>query len=126
MLRILIVAEKPTFLVDFAAFLLKSNGTEVYRSVSGEEAFKVIGRETINAVVVDALPDEGASLSFVRQVTKLQPLINCAMVSSLAQEDFHEATEGLGIFMQLPVAAGAKEAELMLQMLETIEVLMTL
>ncbi len=126
MLRILIVAEKPTDLAGFAAFLLKSIGTEVYRSLSAAEALKVIGRESINAVVVGEMSDEGASLSFVRQVTKLQPLINCAMVSSLAPEDFHEATEGLGIFMQLPVAAGAKEAELMLQLLETIEVLMTL
>ncbi len=125
-MRILIVATKPTDLADFTAFLLKSAGIEVYRSVSGEEALKVIGRETINTVVVGEMPADGAALSFVRQVTKLQPLINCAMVSSLAPEDFHEATEGLGIFMQLPVAAGAKEAELMLQMLETIEVLMTL
>ena len=126
MLRILIVSKNLLALQDLSTFLTNDSDTEVLRAVSGQEALAIIGRESVDAVVVDEILADGLALPFVRAVTKLQPLINCAMVSPLAQEDFHEATEGLGIFMHLPVEAGAKEAEMMLKMIKTIEVLMTL
>jgi hypothetical protein len=46
------------------------------------------------------------------------------MVSSLSPEDFHEATEGLGVFMQLPVDPGAEEAGKMMQLFESISALL--
>ena len=46
------------------------------------------------------------------------------MVSTLPAEEFHEVTEGLGVFMQLPVNPGAEEAAKMMQLLESINVLM--
>jgi hypothetical protein len=46
------------------------------------------------------------------------------MVSSLSPEDFHEMTEGLGIFMQLPVGPGAGEAVQLLRLLESIDALL--
>jgi len=111
---------------EFAEFINKDRGIEVLWAGSGQKALDLVGTGSISAVVVDEILVDRTALSFVRQLTKHQPLINCAMVSSLPPDDFHEATEGLGIFIQLPVSPGVKEAELMLKMLETIEVLMTL
>ncbi len=42
-------------------------------------------------------------LEFIRAIVSKRPMVNCAAISSLASEDFHEASEGLGILMQLPV-----------------------
>ena len=47
-------------------------------------------------------------------------MINCAAVSSLTSEDFHEAGEGLGILMQLPVEPGQEYADMLLEQLKSI------
>lgn len=83
-----------------------------------------IGSEKVDTVIVDEQLADGDGISFVRQLTKVNPLINCALISSLSLADFHEATEGLGVFMHLPVDPGAEHAEKMVQLLESIETLM--
>jgi hypothetical protein len=49
-----------------------------------------------------------------------------AAAKSTALADFAVFLEKNTKVMQLPVAAGAKDAQIMLQLLETVEVLMTL
>jgi len=44
-------------------------------------------------------------------------MITCASVSSLSPEDFHEASEGLGLMAQLPIQPGKEHAEELLQRL---------
>jgi hypothetical protein len=46
------------------------------------------------------------------------------MISPLDPKEFHEVTEGLGVFMQLPVSPGAGEAAKMLQLLQSINALL--
>jgi DNA-binding response OmpR family regulator len=125
MARILIVAN-PSNLIAFQAFLVQDSGVEVLRASTGREALEILGGKSVSTVVVDEVLPDWSAQSFVRKLTSLQPLINCAMVSSLTPEDFHEATEGLGIFMQLPVDPGAADAGIMLRMLETIKELLEL
>ena len=48
-------------------------------------------------------------LQFVEQLVALNPMINCALVSSLSKEDYHEASEGLGILMALPPESTADD-----------------
>ena len=48
-------------------------------------------------------------------------MINCAVVSTLSSADFHEASEGLGILMQLPAEPGKKEADQLLEHLKKIQ-----
>jgi hypothetical protein len=59
-------------------------------------------------------------LEFIRAIAAKRPMINCAAVSSLTSEDFHEASEGLGILMQLPVEPGRKHADMLLEQLKSI------
>lgn len=124
MLSILLVGRDQDGLVDFAAQLSHKEGVSISRAASAKEAWSVLGNSRVDVVVVDENLADQASLAFVHELTKQQPLINCAMVSTLAPEDFHEATEGLGIFMQLPVDPGADEVEKMMHLIESITVLM--
>ncbi|EKD38028.1 MAG: response regulator receiver protein [uncultured bacterium] len=125
MSRILLVGGNPASLTEFAGFLLRKNGIRVSRTSSGEEALAIIGSEKVDTVIVEEKLADGDGMSFVRQLTKVNPLINCALISPLSLADFHEATEGLGVFMHLPVDPGAEHAEKMLQLLESIETLMS-
>ncbi len=124
MMSILLVGNDPGALADFAIELSKDEGIKVKTVTSGIEAWGILGSSKIDVVVTDEQLADGSALPFVLELTRQHPLINCAMVSTLSPKDFHEATEGLGIFMQLPVAPGAEEAVKMMQLLESIDALL--
>ena len=110
----------------FAAFiteLSEQKGVDVVEVTSGSELLVMVDSEKIDVVVLAEELGDGSAMSFVEGLIKKQPLINCAMMSSLDPEDFHEETEGLGIFMQLPVCPGAEEAVNMLEYLKSIDAL---
>ena len=124
MLSILLIGKNPDGLAELAAALKKEEGIRVTKAVSAQEAWGILGNCRVDAVVIDEnLADEEA-LPFVKQLVKQQPLINCAMVSTLAAKDFHEVTEGLGVLMQLPVNPGVQEVAQMLQILQSIGALL--
>jgi DNA-binding response OmpR family regulator len=125
MLNILLVGKNPEALASLADRLSQSDGIAVSRASSGKEAWDLLGKSKIDVVVTDEKLADGDALPFIKDLTRQQPLINCAMVSSLSPEDFHEETEGLGVFMQLPVNPGAEDAVKMMQLLESISVLLT-
>ncbi len=125
MLSLLLVGKDVASLANFSAELSKNEELRVIRAVSGKEAWTILGSCKIDVVVIDEDLADGDALSFVRELTRKQPQINCAMVSHLSPEDFHETTEGLGVFMQLPVAPGAEEAGKMMRLLKSINVLMS-
>ena len=78
----------------------------------------------IDAVIVaENLPDSSGK-EFIKSLTKTNPFIPCAMISSLSHDDFHEYTEGLGVLMQLPEKPGSKEAVELLDKLAEIEKIM--
>lgn len=124
MLSILLVGKDPASVVVFADELSRDDGIKVSSVGSGQQAWDFLGSNKVDVVVADENLADGPGLPFVRELTKRQPLINCAMVSPLDPEEFHEVTEGLGVFMQLPVSPGAGEAAQMLQLLKSIDALM--
>ena len=124
MLNILLAGKNPQGLSALAASLNKEDGIRLMTATSAQEAWGILGNCRMDVVVMDEHLADGDSLAFVKELVKQQPLINCAMVSSLAAKDFHEATEGLGVFMQLPVNPEAEEAARMLQLLQSIGALM--
>jgi DNA-binding NtrC family response regulator len=124
MLSILLVGKNPEALASLADQLSQREGITVSRASSVKDAWDILGKSKVDVVVTDEKLADGDSLPFVKDLTKQQPLINCAMVSSLSPEDFHEATEGLGVFMQLPVDPGAEEAVKMMELLESISALL--
>jgi DNA-binding NarL/FixJ family response regulator len=125
MARILLVGGNPASLTDFAGVLSTRHDITVLRTLSGREALAMVERYKVDTVVVDEKLTDGEGIAFVRTLMKASPLVNCALISSLSLAEFHEATEGLGVFMQLPASPGAEHAEKMLQLVESIEVLMS-
>jgi DNA-binding NtrC family response regulator len=124
MLSILLVGKDPHALAGLATELMQKDGIAVKRVASAKEAWMILGKNRVDVVVTAEQLADGAALPFVVELTRQHPLINCAMVSPLTPEDFHEATEGLGVFMQLSPDPGAEEAAKMVQYLESIDALM--
>jgi DNA-binding response OmpR family regulator len=124
MLSILLVSKEPHALAGLATEFLQKDGITVKRAATAKEAWTILGKTRVDVVVTAEQLADGAALPFVFELIRQYPLINCAMVSPLSPEDFHEATEGLGVFMQLPLDPGALEAAKMVQYLESIDALM--
>ncbi len=124
MLNIVLAGKDPEGLAAFAAALKKEEGIRIVTALTTQEAWGILGNCKVDVVVMDEQLADVDSLAFVKELVQQQPLINCAMVSTLDSKDFHEMTEGLGVFMQLPVQPGAAEAGRMLQLLQTIGALM--
>jgi len=60
-------------------------------------------------------------IEFMKKLLPINPMINCAAVSPLPPEEFHEASEGLGVLVQLPVAPGKLDAENLLKRLDDLK-----
>lgn len=73
----------------------------IHWASSGDEALEIVKNKTVDLVVTDETLGDMSGLAFVEKLVKTNPMINCASVSSLSESDYHEASEGLGILMQL-------------------------
>jgi DNA-binding NtrC family response regulator len=124
MVRIMLISKDSASLKGLESGLGKMNGVELVFVTSKNEVLERVDKNTIDVVVTDAELADEEPLALVTEIMQKRPLINCAMVNSLPPEDFHEYTEGLGVFMQLPLNPGEKEAEQMLEILDSIDALL--
>lgn len=91
---------------------------------SGKEVIEMLGANDVDVVVCAETLADGTGISFAEELMKKNPLINCAITSSLEPKEFHEQTEGRGIFMQLPILPRKKDGEKMIQILDSISALL--
>ena len=108
---------------DFTALV---NGLQAHGSVElsqvdcGEDALVQLKDTSVDlAVAAEQLPDM-SGLEFAEKLVVQNPMINCALSSSLDEADFHEASEGLGILARLPLKADASQAENLVEKLNVI------
>jgi CheY-like chemotaxis protein len=103
-----------------------SSALESYKDItleilaSGEKALAMLSARAVDLVVADEDLGDMTGLELVRRLLKINPMINCAVVSSLPHEEFHEASEGLGIMSQLPKRPGVTDAEELIKTLKQI------
>jgi len=126
MTHFLLVANDDHALELFAAELRKEKLITIHHAHSGLEAFSLIDTEKIEVVIAAQELGDSDGLTFVKKLARKHPLISCAMVSALPPDEFHEETEGLGLFMQLPQNPGAKEVARMMEILKSIHALMAI
>jgi len=118
-IRILLVSQDKVSMSAFKAGL-EENQVQTAWAGSGSNAIVKIVEGRFDLVVTDENLRDMTSLEFIEKVISIKPMVNCAAVTSLLPADFHEASEGLGILMQLPVRPGQKQAEKLLSQLKTI------
>jgi CheY-like chemotaxis protein len=119
MLNILLVSRYTTSISALKAGL-EENDVQATWAESGSYALSILAKRDFDLVVTDENLGDMTGLEFIKTVIAKKPMINYAAVSSFLPEDFHEASEGLGILMQLPVNPGHEYAEELLEHLEKI------
>jgi DNA-binding response OmpR family regulator len=72
---------------------------------------------SIDLIIIDEKVDGRTGPDIAMEMIRVNAMANLALVSGLSPEEFHEATEGLGIMAQLPLTPDAKDAERLLSIL---------
>ncbi len=119
MIKILIVSTDIEALSDLIS-VLEEDGARIMWAESCEAVFKNVETERYDLIITaEDLPDI-KGLECIKKLISLNPMINCAAISSLSHKDFHEASEGLGVLMQIPERPGRDDAAKLLEHLKTI------
>jgi two-component SAPR family response regulator len=111
MVTLLLVSNNRNFISSVSEY---SEKTEILRANSGNEALDMIVNKTINLVIIDESLGDMTGLEFAKKLISINPMVDCAVVSSLSSKDYHEASEGLGLIMQLPVKPEKRHLEQLL------------
>lgn len=124
MTKILLVTGEPGEFDTFQSGLPEGWDCSAGSVNSRKKAFEIVQKNKIDVVVVGSKLEGGKSLDFAKELMTKYPLINCAMVSGLPHDEFHEVTEGYGLFMQVEENPGTAEAARMVKLLDSIMGLM--
>jgi hypothetical protein len=108
---ILIATPRAAALSAFADALAQGTGAELRFADSWSNALATVKTLAPAFVVLDEGLTGGGPLDLARQLVMVNAMVNVAVVSSLSDEEFHEASEGLGILAPIPAAPTAQDGE---------------
>jgi PleD family two-component response regulator len=110
-LKLLLVSLDQSSLSDLETALMEYDDIELSWVITGKAALDMVSKVAVDLVITDQDLGDMSGLQLASQLLKLNPMINCALVSDLSPEKFHETSEGLGLVAQLSVHPGKKDAE---------------
>jgi len=117
--RILLVSTERASLTDLKTGL-EENDARVIWAESCDSVLSMVKEEEFDLIITDKTIADIKGLECIKKLISLNPMVNSAAISFLSPGDFHEASEGLGVLMQLPVRPGKKDAKKLLNHLKNI------
>lgn len=102
MLHLMLVTGRPQVLSPFAEALRSDAEVHLECFTAGADVLDAVRTASPQLVVVDSqLPDE-EPLGLVSKLLRVNAMVNTAVVSPFSEEEFHQASEGLGVLGSLP------------------------
>ncbi|MCF8106907.1 MAG: hypothetical protein K9K64_15615 [Desulfohalobiaceae bacterium] len=120
MLTILLVSAGNGSFSGLQSFFEKFENIRIQEAVAGNKAISAVLNEDLQLMIVDEVLPDMTGLELVEKCVVVNPMLNCALVSSLSKGAFHEASEGLGVLMQLPPQPGEIEGRELLKRLKKV------
>lgn len=120
MITVLLISSEKDALSGIEAFMQHHGDVEILKAGEGKDALDVLSKKTFDLVIIDENLEGMNGLEFVEKMIKVNPMSNYAAVSSLSSQDFHQASEGLGVLMQLPVKPDESHGELLFDKLKNV------
>ena len=121
MIRLLLVTPYKKSLLELASVMEKNDDVELTWTESGKKALDMLSETSVDLVVTDEKLGDMTGLEFANKLLRVNPMINCAVLSPLPSDEFHEASEGLGVFAQLPLLPVKEDAEKLLKHLKNLK-----
>ena len=120
MLRILLVTTRREALHSFVDALSSDSEVHLELVASGAEALGAVRKDSPHLVIIDSELSDTGAISLVQELLMVNAMVSTAVVSSLSDHEFHDASEGLGVLAHLPLMPGKNEAEELLHKLRSI------
>jgi len=108
-MNILVVTERQTALANFLGPLQQLPNASLVFAKQGTAALATIRQNAPAFVIVDEQLHDFTPLVLVAEIMKINAMVNTAVVSALSPEEFHEASEGLGILSSIPLSPGEED-----------------
>ena len=121
MIRLLLVTPHRDPLLELASLMEKYDDVELTWTDSGQKTLDKLSETSVDLVVIDKDLGDMTGLEFAEKLLRVNPMINSAVLSSLPSDDFHEASEGLGVLAQLPLRPAKEDAEKLLKGLRNLK-----
>ena len=118
MIRIMLLTDHADEFAEFADTLAKTGENHVQWFESRKDLLNAIAESPPNLVVIDETVEGISALKAAKEVVMANAMVHIAVVDRLSPEDFHEASEGLGILAQLTPPLGPQEAESLMALLK--------
>ena len=125
MLKLLFISRDKNIFEEMIAALEDYEDIDLELTDSGEKALSMIPGKAVDLVIADEDLGDMTGLELVKRILNINFMINFAVVSEFSPEEFHEASEGLGVMLQLPRQPGKKEAEESIKKLKQIKGMIT-
>lgn len=109
-ITVMLVSKEENYFKEFSSALNGDASLNVTYSNSGAEVLEAAAKNDVDVVVAAEDVQEGSGLDLIKQVVVKNPFVNTALVSPLDHKEFHEVTEGLGVFLQLSPLPGREDA----------------
>lgn len=110
MFKILLVGMGKDKYANIVKALQDNDSVELDCADSGSGALAGLLEKPVDLVVAAEKLNDMEGLALAKKLVVQNPMVNCALVSSLSEADFHQASEGLGILAQLPLEPDAAHA----------------
>jgi DNA-binding NarL/FixJ family response regulator len=110
MLRIVLATTRLNAFQAFEQALSSDPAVRLRLVVSGADALEAARLSAPHLVIVDANLPDAEPLDLVQKLLMVNAMVNMTVVSPLSDEEFHEASEGLGLLGRLPIEPGMIDA----------------
>jgi len=121
MIKLLLVTPDRDSLAGLASALENNDDVELLWEESGEKALAIAAETLVDLVVTEECIGDMTGLKLAERMLAVNPMINCAAVSTLSSKEFHDASEGLGLLAQLPAFPDKEQAEVLLQQIKNLK-----
>jgi DNA-binding response OmpR family regulator len=118
--RLLIATENRAFYEPILENLVKDRRIEVEWTADAATTLTRVKAGRPDLLIVDARIGGRDGFDLCREVLKIDAFVNMAAVSDLDDDEFHEASEGLGLVGRLPSRPTAEDFERLLALLTAI------
>jgi len=99
---ILVATARAESLSGFMTALAVESGLDVEVAVSGAATLEKVKTNPPKLVVIDEGLSDLKPMDMVREILMVSAMTLTAVVTSMTEDDFHEASEGYGILKGLP------------------------
>ncbi len=120
MIEVLLVGENGSLLTTLSQLLAKQEEVITITTNSGHVALDKVGKGSLTLVIIDEKVEAKTGSKFAEEIIMANPMLNLALVSDLPADEFHEATEGLGVLAQLPTNPSANDVNNLINRLQEI------